>query len=253
MFLPGGFTPMRVSMAPPFDPMVAGGGITGAYSVSRKVISTYGGAFYTLSGGLVTQLNNQALTGVNLPQAAAGDGAPLANQGARNQICLNFNGARLYSVPAVTSFFTNAIGYFIASVIVSSIAGVAQDYTAPGLFGDTGGYLGLYLDGAGSLKNLHGFNTDAAAEYTPLNSFGSFGVPFIAEWWHSAGQVGCSVNGNDTVTNSGNTGATTFAVYLGYGYSVGLVGYIFEALFSKVMPTPAQRVYMRQNLLSWVT
>jgi hypothetical protein len=258
MFLPGSFTPMRVSMAPPFDPMV-GAGITGAYSVSRKVVTGYSansGAFYHLTSGLVDTLYNQAATGStnNFTEPTAGERCPLANQGPRNQICLNFNGSRVYLLNAISQVFSAAAGYFIASVIVSSIAGAAQDFNAPCIMGDSGGYLGLYLDGAGSLKSLHGLNSDAtAAEFTPLLSFGSFGIPFIAEWWHSNGQVGCSVNGNDAVTNSTNTSNMTFAAYLGYGFNIGMVGFIFEAMYANAMPTAAQRAYMRQNLLSWVT
>jgi hypothetical protein len=259
MFLPGHMPlGIRRSYAPPAD--ILGASCKGAYSFSRKMANAYvanAGAFFHLTGSVVDTLYNQ-VAAQNFT-AAAGLRPGMANVGPRNRAAVQFTGATVYLTgPTASVLFNVGVGYFIGTVVITAIAANAHTFSAPAIMADSNEYLGIFVDGTTSQRAIFSYQydgTSAVGNYTTSTSFlpfGGFGAPLVVEWWHALGQFGCNVNGVESVGASPN-GFVTGTVFLGAGGVAYMTGYMFEAIFANAMPTAAQRAYLRENLLSWIS
>lgn len=232
-------------------------GITGAFSFSRKLLSTYGGAFYADNGaGSATFCNDQTAGAHHM---AAGGTVPLATGGPNNRACVDFPGTagpffRQVGVP-MSTFITASAGHIFCTVLPDTAAlNDTNNYANNAVVTDTGGYLGMFLKNNASYLAYNYDGSPAAGDAATVAI--SFGVPLVLEWWHTGGNVLGRVNGvgSGTSVASGNTSDLTNDPYWGNASPTGgqLDGKLFEVIYSNVSQAGAAADAIVANMKAWI-
>jgi hypothetical protein len=244
---------VTVTTATP-GPLDGVSGITGAWSPSRNLLSSFGaGARSAQSSGAYDSWTDQS--GNSRTFANTTTARPtVTTAGPNSRECGDFDGTNdwLNNGGSISSFGSNSAIYCIISFMLDAISGAdaSNPYTNLPIWGDAGGYLGLYARNTDILEayNFDGSNDKAAATGIVINT------PYVVEMWHAAGNLYiCVNNGTPVSVASGNTSSISGTIGLGHGYtgaSVFLNGKIFECVFASAVP--ASRSTIAADFKTWV-
>lgn len=230
-------------------------GLTGAWSLSRDLITSFvGGSRYTLNGSNVSSLNDQSGNSRHLAQGGAGSQPPTATAGANSRIAIDFVPASTDSLvgAAISSFITNSAGYIICSGIVDAFNSAAPPHFGDeAFFADSGGFIGWHVVStpAGSAYNWDGDSDVMATPHAMVA-----GDEVVVEWKHEGGTLYSRLNGGEWLSKtSGNT--TTMTGTLQIGKSSGAVWgdyKFFEMACFSAVPSTAEQDALSADFMAWI-
>jgi hypothetical protein len=235
-------------------------GLTGAWSLSRNLLTSFVSARYSDTSGAINSVTNQA--GPNLTLSNTSTLRPtLATGGASGRACADFDGVNdsLKTTGAaghqLANLITNSNGWIAVSCIVDVIdANNATVYANDCVIGDSGGFMGLFLK---TLNGLHVYNFDTNVDTTSTTI--ATATPYVLEWRHEGGTVYCRVNGGTEVSvASGNTGTMTGRFCIGSTQVVEdgtrqLNGQVFDIVAYNATPAVGNRNIIVANMLAWIS
>jgi hypothetical protein len=154
-----------VKIPPPLDGInmaISGGyGVYGAYSLSRKLVSTYNGSLYATDANGITSVNNQGVGSGNLTRVNGSGGASyypkLGTGGERNRACMEYLnasagswlGGYMQSSATIGNYINQSGSTVLASFMKVGNASVSDSavdvYLGDGLWGDIGSYYGMHI------------------------------------------------------------------------------------------------------------
>jgi hypothetical protein len=228
-------------------------GVTGAYSFSRDLLTSFaGGTKYTTSGSNITAWNDQSGNARNL--GTPGTDPVLVTAGPNSRSASSHTSSRPFTSVAgdpLSDFITASDAYVIISFIASSLTGVAASVPDNnGLLSDSNSRFGIYGKSAGT---LHCWNNDGVGDSNSVAI--STATAYVVEIRHQGGTLGIRINGGSEATvASGNTNALTGTISLANAAGVGLnwFGNIFEAAFFNTVPSLGQRDALAANFKTWI-
>jgi hypothetical protein len=227
---------------------------SGAWSVSRDLLTAYiGGSRYTDSSG-ISPLNDQSGNARNLT-AGAGVKPALATAGPNSRACADFDGTNdVLTGAALSTFISNTTGYMVVSFIADAISAndAAAYYNNHGVMGTL--YAGLYLrDTTGSPDTLVAANYDANPGDVANRADIVIGTACVAEWRHEGGNLYCRVNGGtEASVASGDTQSLADAFNLGLGYTTYANIKVFEAAIFATVPGSNDRDTIVADMMDWI-
>lgn len=244
--------PYRLGGAiPPLDGLSTG--LTGAYSPSRKLLTSWGGALYINASGAVQQINDQSGTSNTFAQATAGLRPLASTAGPKNRLSMDFDGTDDYLTTAslTSTFFTTTTGWMCATFIADGInSNNGTIYTNDAIF-DSFGWSGLYLT---SVPRVYAQNWDGNSDAIFVGI--SLSTVTVVEWMHTGGNISVRVGGSGAYSSvaSGTTaGASTCSIgRCGSSPKNYLDGKIFELVTYNVVPNSTDRDLIASRLLQWV-
>jgi hypothetical protein len=233
-----------IGAGPPLDGLA---GLTGAYSASRKLLTAYGGAFYTPVASEADPWLDQSGAARNLPATTVTQRPSPAAAGPNGRTMLGFVGnaggtGDALTGLAISNFISVSTGYVIASFIIDDVVGVSL----PVVWADVQQFVGVsYLNG-----QIVGANWSGGSYKNTATDVIANGQPYVAEWAHSGGNLSFRLNGGLTRTAvSGNTDDLTNLLTVAGGISQLRMCEL--ALFSTV-PTQAQRDVLAANFKAYI-
>jgi hypothetical protein len=243
-----------VSLANPLEGL---SDVTGSFSFSRKMVSTYSansGNFYLNTGGNVETIYDQSGNSRNWTQSNSGLRNAAPTTGGPNSILgMNCTGG-FYEGSAISSYIASTTKYVIFSFTVHACTanGVAT-YGNQGVWGDKGANTcGLYVKTGPTVAS---FIWDGSDRHSPFASI-SLDTAYVVEFRHEGSLIYERVNKGSWSVGSvaGNT-ATSDLCQIGRGWSsTGLAhqGYIWEGVFFNVVPSTGTQDALATNMMSWV-
>ena len=223
---------------------------TTAYSFSRALLTSYGGALYAATGGAIDTLNDQSGNTRNLTGSATA--RPTATTaGPNSRACADFDGSNdvLNGSTAISSLISNSAGFFIMSMVVDTVSLNNATITLNnGLFSDSGTFVGFILKNvSGTTPTVFAYNWDGNAD-TPSSAI-SLATAYVVTWRHEGGNLYLSVNGGaDVSVASGNTSTMTGAIRFGsLGGATLFDGKVFEFASFSTIPNSGQRTALIQD------
>lgn len=193
-------------VVPPTTPLDGLTGVTGAWSASRKLLTSYAansGAFYQDISGEANTWYDQSGSSRNLTADTSSTRPSATTAGPNSRACLDFNTADVMQGATISNFISATDGYFIATFIADSTSrNAANIYDNDPVFCEALGYAGLHIK-AGS---IYAYNYTSSATQTAGEAI-STGTAYVVEWWHTGGNLNLRLNGGTTRTiASGSTG-----------------------------------------------
>ncbi len=252
--LTGSSATLTASLAAP----LTGLSFSGAWSPGRLLDSSYVGAKDTNSTGAYDSWLDQ--TGNSRPLKQTTTARPtVATAGPNSRPCGDFDGSDDFMSTAtdnilLSSFMSATAGYVIISCLPDTVTtNSANPYENDALFGDTGGFMGLYLrNTAGTPETIQAFNFDGSNDSAESATI-SVGTVYVLEWWHASGNLFlCVNNGTPVSVASGDSGSVGNTIGLGLGYggsSANFDGKVFEAAIAPSVP--ASRATIAANFMTW--
>lgn len=218
--LPIGVRRVSTGASPTF-PLDGVSGVTGAWSMSRKLLSSYAGSFYTDAGGGAISAILEQSSGVsdrNLTDGGTSTRRPALTTAGPNSVAMaDFDGTsdNLSTVQATSNFVTASEGVMLwAGIIDAFTLNNGTTYLNDLLLGDTGQFMGLYARNTGG-GTVYAYNWDTADRKDTVASVGT-GTAVVLSWRHKSGNVFAGLNGTEGAgAASGNTGALTGTLRLG--------------------------------------
>ena len=214
-------TCLRTDVVAPVVPILDeyGANITSAWSLSRDLVSGFGGSKYVDIAGEITTITNQkAVAARNFTDAAAATRRPaLATASPNSRACADFGGAGSGDGLVTTSIASNHVsassGFMAVSVIIDAFTlNPVNCFDSDCILGDALKYLGLFgtTNGGGT---IFGYNWDSNKD----ESFGYLApaTPAVLHWRHHNGLVYLGINGAERSAPSGNTFNLNGALNLG--------------------------------------
>lgn len=227
---------------------------TGAWSASRKLLSTYSGTFKTSSGGTISNLKDQSGSARDLTQATAGRQPADTTAGPNGVACLGFDGSddNLSTGVTLTNFMSASAGYWIASIYIDSFpTNNANSYNNSMILGDNGSAWARLTVRSGNI--LYAFNWDGNED--KAQGTVTTATAYVVEWRHDSGNIYQRVNGaGETSVASGNTSNITNGSFAmgGVGITLPFAGKIFEAAAFSTVPSQDQRAALVQSLGKYI-
>lgn len=234
---------------------------TFAFSMSRQLSDSYGGAFYVdAGGGEISTINDQSGNGFNLSQATAGSRPDLGTAGPNSRACASFDGLS-HQMPmtgvSLSSIFDATSFYVIMSVIVDAID--SNDATMSlneALWRANDNNVGFYLKNA---PTGHAMFDDSGVERTTTHSSFPLGTPVVVEMKRDGATLSSRINGgawevHGSVLSANNPTASTFLIFANATFPATefLEGDFFECVgFNQVLST-AEEDILKTNLMSWI-
>lgn len=233
--------------------------VTAAFSTSRKLLSTYNGAFYTVSSGIILSLVKNQVSGANDMQANGG-AVTIVNSGPNSKAAVIFAGVAgsnctTVGLQAVSNWLTVSNAYIVCAAqptTFPSNSGQSQDCQLCADVNTNGLYFGMYLRNNNTYTafNWDG-NGDVATTAITTNT------PYIFEWWHTGGSVFSRINGvgSGTSTASGNTQSMTNAACWGGNVATQPLvsgSAIFECVYFNATPNSTIRDALVANMKTWI-
>ena len=240
------------SPAPTLSPPLDGLSPTAAWSASRKLLTAYGGAFYTPTGTPTTVSAFLDQSGNSRDLTPPVSNGPLI--GATSPISFLYNGAgaanTFLNSGALTasSFISNTAAYMIVSMQVSAFTTNTTYYANAQILQDNGQNYGLTVGGTGSSGTVY------ADTYSPFVSVSGIALntPYVLEFRIDSGTLYLRVNGGGEVSVGASTAQGMGVLNLGGKYLSNCHdGYIWEAATFNTVPTLAQRDAMAANFLAY--
>lgn len=245
---------VNVGVAPGILDNVAG--LTLAVSMSRKLVSTYSGAFFTATTGSIDAWKNQTSAGATNDLVATTTARPTAATGGPNNIAAaSFDGTTDYIHHAtlpISSLFSATTGWVITCFVANTVAANnANPYDNAPVFGDAGNAMGVYLKNTGAPRSGIAYNNDGTQDVATSATI-TPGTAYVIEWVHTGGNVVLYINGTSVATTaSGNTTPVTGVLGFGHGSTSSVVfldGLIFEAATASAVP--ANRDVIASNFMT---
>jgi hypothetical protein len=229
-------------------------GVTGAYSLSRDLLTSFvGGTRYTNTGTNLDVLNDQSGNARNL--TTPGTAPLIVTEGANSRTACSHGaggGGRLESAAGdpLSDFITASAGYVIIGIFIDDANGASATVASnDGIMVDASDRFGLFAKTDDTIQALNFNGTADAATVTPL----AMATAYVVEWRHEGGTLGLRINGGTEATvASGNTSTLTGVVKLGTGNVRAFDGKIFEAAFFSTVPSLAQRDALAANFKAWI-
>lgn len=232
---------------PPIRPPLDGlAGITGAWSMSRPLLTSWGAAALYTTGTGISAIKDQSGAGQDFAQAT-GSLQPVASiAGPQVRACATFDGSDdvLATAGALSAFISNTTGYLIVSFYITTL----EAFTL--IFGDAEENVALNTNTTSTL-NIQ--NYDGTVDEAVVSV--AISTPYVAEWRHEAGNVYGRLNGGawSAAVASGNTADMTKLLRLGKSdFSNTLTGSVFEAAIFSTIPPAADQDRIAANMLAWV-
>lgn len=237
-------------------------GLTGCGSLSRQLLSSYGGAFYTLAGGNnIDRVHDQlgspasywlAQGSVDFPQLSTAG----PNSRAAAQIDDGDQDGRLQATSSggsalpISNFVIASTGYSIVSLIASSYPTDSPNaFNNTAVWCDASNFLGMHLRATG--PTAQAYNWDGNEDQATVTAAAT-GTVMTLEWRHESGNLYNRIDGGswssptasgDTTTLTGNTRVGDF----------NFNGYIFEWAFFNSIPSTTDQDNIAQNFYDWLT
>lgn len=246
---------------PLFSPTIAsasgaldGTSPTGAWSMSRDLLTSFaGGTRYTTVTG-VDSLKDQTGGGGHFNQSGTGLQPAVTTAGPNSRTCADFDGSDDYLQNAnqESSFVTTSAGFIIVSGLIDTIGTDSSTPTSDqAILGDTSGGIGIALRSTGPKAMAYGFdsNFDTAEATMPAVT-----NPVVLTWRHDGGNLYVSANGGTEVSVAhGNTFSLAFNFRLAFGFGGVMNGKIFEAAMwnSGSTPDATTRAAIISNFMTW--
>lgn len=228
-----------VAATPPLDGLSP----TGAWSASRKLLTAYGGSYYTLTSSAVSTLFDQSGNSRDFTQAVAGDRPTIATSTVDG---LLFDGSNdfLQTAAAMSSFISVSDGYMIVSFRPTGFpSDSATFYANSPIIQDDNQNTGITVRANGGSPLIYAGNYP-----NPVNSSIVVNTPYVEEWRHEGGVLYQRVNGAGEVSvASGNSADIAVVVNMG-ARTVAYQGYIFEAAMFSTVPSLSARDALVQSL-----
>lgn len=241
----------------PGTPLEGLSGVTGAWSASRKMYSSYVGPFYTLSGGnAVDILYDQSGASRDFSYQSTGTRPTVVCAPTLTGLLYNGSTDWLSTGQALSNFITATDGYMIASFIATGFStnntAPTQPYNNAPVILDLQQNAGIVTtDNSGSplIYSINWGSNNYAQQSILAN------VPYVAEWRHQAGVLYSRLNGDqlgETFQASGNTTLTGPLILGGRLLTPGHTGYIYEAAIFSTIPVLAVRDALVHNLGTYI-
>ena len=222
----------------------------GAFSLSRQMLTGYGGAFYTETSGAITSIRDQdeTITGVD-DQGSAGNRPALSTAGPNSVACADFNGTSHVLQSNGASVISNQILVNSKFIVVSAIfdvisTAVTASFATVGhaLVCDATGRIGLFgcVD---TVDKIFAANYVTGATDQHVGIAITEGTTYVLALRHDGTTLWVSVNGGaESSIASGNTEGAWGALRFGQGgASAFFNGKLFEAAFWKTIPSADDR------------
>jgi len=229
---------------------------TAAWSMSRRLLSSYGAALYRTTSGNADTIYNQAGGGAtfDLVNVTTSQQPGIGSAGPNNIAAALFDGVddTLAATALLSSYISASAGYCIMSFIpVSAILNTTPSYHNDVVFQDAGTMWGFFLRNDGPPPHLYGYNWDGAEKATSQTI--SIGTPCVAEWRHEGGILYLDVNGIETSLATGNTQTLTSAgMKLANAASKPSHISLFEMATFSTVPSSTVRGTLVNNFRSYV-
>lgn len=239
----------QVQTQPPLDGI--SGTISGAWSMSRQLLSSYGSAFYATSTG-VSALNDQSGNSRNLTQGTGGAQPAVTTAGGSSRACAAFDGSDDYLAYATPSnLFSVGTKYVICTAMYDTIG------TDSGTIRANDVIWGLYNRRAGVSARTTGPNAYAwnytSSENAPTGQAIATGTVYCFEFRHESGTLYFRVNsGGEVSVASGNTDtiATDFRIASNDTPVFSDIK-LFEIVTFSAAPSSGDRNTLAANMLAW--
>lgn len=223
---------------------------TGAWSPSRKLLTSYVGSLYSLTTGHVSTLNDHSGNSRDLGTPATGTAPTIDSSGI---VALSHNGTSdwLTSAAVASTFLSATAGYMIASIKPSGFTSDSgTTYVNAPILCDGGANASLTVrDNSGS-PLLYATNWGGGQN---VQKSIVANTVYVVEWLHDSGVLYLRLNGSGEVSVS--SGNTSFSGPLNLGgRSLGTFfqGLIYEAATFSTIPTLAERDAMVQAFGTYV-
>jgi len=242
---------------PPLDGIA---NLTGAGSFSRKLLTSYTGAYYDDVVGTVVTLFGQ-IPGRSMQALNPGSTPTISTAGPYNRPCALCNGAQglrsagnLFGDPdwLVSNIISQDNGYIVCSVIVDALSlDSADSWSNHPVLADRGNNnMGVFLK-KGPLARFYTFAGGDVHADVPF----SLGIPCVFAWRHVGGLVQGRINGGPwTVQTAGTSDViNTFLEFfkLSSGGGQGTTGKIFEWASCSTPPSDSVQDALEANFLKW--
>jgi hypothetical protein len=230
-------------------------GLTGAWSMSRKLLTSYGGSFYTdAGGGAISALLDQSGNSRNLSQGTSGSRPTATTAGGKSRACADFDGTDdLLTGATMSNFIAAGAGYIVVSALADAIStdvtSGGNGYQNDGIITDDGANVGVMLRSTGPLAIANNFDGNSDDTGTVSTTTGTL---HVYEWRHDSGTLYLRVDGGtEASVTSGNT-TLTGSIIMGRNYfNQYFDGKVFEAAAFNSVPALSIRNAIVANMLAW--
>jgi len=236
-----------VSSGPPLDALTAN--LTGAYSTGRKLLTAYGGAFYTPIASEVSVWLDQTAAARNLAPSLTTARPDVVTAGPNSRAMFAFNPAtndNVVSTALANTFITPAAGYVVMSFIKDDLPPTGQQ----NLFADQDVFFSIVCEAGALYASSWDVPGLGQSKTTPEPIVAN--QPYVVEWIHSGGVLSFRLNGGLTRSVAApNTGGLAPGKMISVGDTLTKMRVCEFALFSAV-PTQAQRDTLVANLKAYI-
>lgn len=208
---------------------------TGAWSMSRKLIQTYGGSYYADTGGAITTLYDQSGNARDATDGSVSTRRPAVTTGGPNSIaCADFDGSSDYLTgSAMTSHVTVSEAFIVMTVIFDSITNsLDPSFSTTGhcAISDDTGRLGLFANVDSGTDKIFAANYVSGGSDTRVGVACPETDAHVITLRHSGGNLYVSIDGgSETSVASGDTNAGMGNLRFGYRGNAYFDGKLFEA------------------------
>jgi hypothetical protein len=217
---------------PPLDAYTTG--LTAAWSMSRKLVTAYGGSFYLNTSGNVETLYDQAGSSRDM-SAGVGVRPAVATQGGLAVADFTPNTHALSSAAGMSQFITASAGYIVLVVYMD-----AHVSTQSVVFRD--GQIATQISVLTSTSQMSAYNDGGGVTAGGAATAVSLPSANVFTWRHEGGVLYASVNGGTEVSaSSGNTSNLTGAFIFARTGSFGFDGKLYEAYIWNTVPSSGDR------------
>lgn len=229
---------------------------TMAISLSRILISGYGGVFYTTDGsGDIDLLKDQTGNGFDLKQGGTLT-APNTSFGTKGRTASLMTGSNWFSsqgYSAMDDLITADEAYLIMTVAFDNT--VEPTTYASALWRDSINVIGQnqQISSVGATPSIQSFNNDGATDSTTyLGTTNS--ASHVIEFLHTGGQLTTLIDGvaSSSVSSGDTTNILNF-LYWGQTFSRVLNNGYFELATFKNIPVELDRTHLRNDMLAWAS
>lgn len=237
--------------SPPLDAYTAG--LTGAWSMSRKLLTSYGGSLYTDVSGAVSALLDQSGNSRNLAQGTASARPAIITAGNQSRAAADFDGTNDFLAGAtMANFIAAANGYIVASGIINSIGTNSGTVTSNDpLWGDDDSYMGLYMRSNGT---WYASNYDGSEDVASITNNTGTGSAKVVRWMHTGGNVSGRVNlGTAASAASGDTTSDPDNLRVGGVGPFFSDMTLFEMACWSTVPSDTAKNAIEQAFLDWIS
>lgn len=227
--------------APPLDGLTT----TGAWSVSRKLFTSYAGSFYSLTTGAVDTLFDQSGSSRNFSSTT---NRPAIGHSVVDGLLFDGVNDEMVTAAAMSSFISTSIGYMIASFRPT---GFPTDnslfYANSPILQDQNQNVGITVRANSGSPLIYSGNYPNSVQSSIAAN-----TPYVAEWRHESGTLYQRINGAGEVSaTSGTSGSLAGVLRMG-ARTVAYQGYIFEVAIFATVPALAIRNQLVQALGTYV-